>query len=275
MLPWPIADGIHADRIHLGTQERIAVESLDIVLPTNLPIPLYHGTSSLFLQGIIRSGLGGANPLADWKVLEFARLIYPLVEKHLSAQEDFMVKSQSFRFMVEQKSASSNFQHGETYLSPTLSTAVRYAANKRLGSELLTYTLDFLSELIRLKVPGLSDKLYQDYPQILEKLDISAAPLLIQAENVDPAALVAENGGDAALVLKHVLETVRSSPENYDLLLQQSNFRLRRPVPAAQLRIWLINVVRWDPFAPTYSLYSLSTREAAPGSLREAMPPDV
>jgi hypothetical protein len=154
------------------------------MLPT-LPIPLYHGTSTLFLRSIIKSGLGGADPIADWSVLEFARLIYPLVEQHLSAQADFMLKVQSFKFMVEQKSAGMNFQHGETYLSPSLSTAVRYAANKRLGSEFLTYTLDFLTELIRLKVAGVTDRLHQAYPQIFEKLDISPAPLLVQAENLD------------------------------------------------------------------------------------------
>lgn len=112
-----------------------------------LPIPLYHGTSSLFLGSIIRSGLGGLNPIAEWHLLEFARLIYPLVEKHVSTRDDFVVKAQTFRFMVEQKSAAMNFQHGDTYLSPSLSTAVRYAVNKRYGSELLTYTLDFLAEL--------------------------------------------------------------------------------------------------------------------------------
>lgn len=240
---------------------------IDPVL-TKLPIPLYHGTSTLFLQSIIRSGLGGANPIADWSVLEFARVIYPLVEKHLSAHEDFMLKAQTFKFMVEQKSAGMNFQHGETYLSPSLSTAVRYAANKRLGSEFLTYTLDFLSELIRLKVAGVSDKLYRAYPQIFEKLDISPAPLLIQAENVDPAALAAENGGDATLTLKHVLETVRSLPEECDFLLQQSNFRLCQPILVGQLKIWLVDIVRWDPFAPKYCLYSLSTADTDPGCTR-------
>jgi hypothetical protein len=82
--------------------------------------------------------LGGANPIAEWNVLEFARLIYPLVERHVSAREDFMVKAHSFKLMVEQKSAAMNFQQGDTYLSPSLSPAVRHAVDKRYGSELLT-----------------------------------------------------------------------------------------------------------------------------------------
>jgi hypothetical protein len=72
--------------------------------------------------------------------------------------------------------------------------------DKRYGSELLTYTLDFLAELIRLNVDGVSNKLYRAYPHIFKKLDISAAPLLIQVDNIDSTALAAENGGDAGPV---------------------------------------------------------------------------
>jgi len=60
-----------------------------------LPIPLYHGTSSLFLESIISLGLGGCNPIAEWKVLEFAQVIYPLVEEHLAQLNEFMVKAGS------------------------------------------------------------------------------------------------------------------------------------------------------------------------------------
>jgi hypothetical protein len=65
-------------------------------------------------------------------------------------------------------------------------------------------------------------------------------------------------------VLKRVLETVHRLPDASDVLLQQSNFRLCRPVPIEQLKIWLIDVVHWDRLVPKYSLYSLSTREVAP-----------
>jgi hypothetical protein len=47
----------------------------------------------------------GGYPIAQWKVLEFAQEIYPLVEKHLAMQDDFMAKAQTFKFMVEQKSS--------------------------------------------------------------------------------------------------------------------------------------------------------------------------
>jgi len=132
-----------------------------------LPIPLFHGTSSLFLDDIIRLGLGGLNPVIEWRILEFAQTIFPLVEQHLSQEERLIVKVGEFKLMVEQRSVAMNFQHGDTYLSPSSATAVRYAVNKRVSSELLSYTLDFLQELLRRKVSGLAKDLYRRYPRIL------------------------------------------------------------------------------------------------------------
>ena len=100
--------------------------------------PLYHGTSSLFLDSIIKVGVGGTNPIADWGVLEFAKELYPLVEQHLSHVDGHMAKCASFKLMVQQKSEALNFQHGDSYLSPAKSTAIRYAVNNRYGSEMLT-----------------------------------------------------------------------------------------------------------------------------------------
>ena len=78
------------------------------------PLPLFHGTSTLFLDSIVQSGLGGVNPVVEWRILEFAREIYPVVKQHLSHEDGFRVKAQSFSFMVEQRSAATNFQHGDT-----------------------------------------------------------------------------------------------------------------------------------------------------------------
>jgi len=225
--------------------------------PTRLPVPLYHGTSTLFVDGIINSGLGGCNPLVQWKVLEFAKRIHPLVVQQLSDEDDWMVKVQSFGWMVDQKSAAMNFQHGDTYLSPVRGTAIRYAANKRFGSELLTYTLDFLQELLRRKIPGVADDLYHEYPHIFGLLDISCAPLLVKVDEPSLDELLAENGGDAKPTLDYILATLRENSTSAETQLQQRNFRLRRAIPVARLMFWLVNVTRWNNFVPEYSLHLL------------------
>ena len=210
-----------------------------------------NGTSTLFLEGIIEAGLGGRNQLAEWKVLEFATVVYPLVREHLSTDPDWMVKAQSFGFMVEQRSGQMNFQHGDAYLSPS-AAAVRYAVNKRYGSELLSYTLDFLQEMLRRKIPSVADDLYHEYPQMFNLLDVSSAPLLIGVDGAAVDELVAEKGGDAAPVFNHVLATLRENRDGAEILLQQSNFRLRRAIPVSRLTFWLVNVTHWNPVFPQY-----------------------
>jgi len=223
-------------------------------------IPLYHGTSSLFLEDIIKYGLGGQNPVVSWHVLEFGKKIYPLVEKHLS-NSYLEARIGSFKLMVEQKSGIMNFQHGDTYVSPSKSTAIRYAVNKRYGSEILTYTLDFLDELIRQKIKGVTDDLYKHYPQLFNLLDISPAPLLFKIDNIDnrdQEDLVAEDGSNATQTLDYIHEVLKSSPNDADELLQQSNFRLCRPISVKDMKIWFIHVKEWRQMDSHYTIYPLS-----------------
>lgn len=233
-----------------------------------LPVLLYHGTSTIFLDGIINSGLGGRNQLAEWKVFELAKVLYPLVHEHLATEPDWMLKVQSFGYMAEQRSSAMNFQHGDTYLSPSALTAVRYAVDKRYGSELLSYTLDFLQELLRRKVPSVADELYRKHRDLFHLLDVSCAPLLIGVEGAHAAELASEDGGDPGRVLNHVLSTLKENGENAELL-QQSNFRLRGSIPIARLRVWLVNVTRWNPYIPEYSLHMLRI----PGTKEDAREP--
>ena len=215
-----------------------------------LPAPLYHGTSTLFLSGIADSGLGGNNPIAELKVLDFARALIPLVDEHLSKDEKWMIRAQSFRFMGQQLNASMNFQHGDTYLSISSETSIRYAVNKKYGSELLTYSIEFLQELLNRGIKGLADNMYYQFPQIFRFLDISCAPILIEAKRVPESALVAENGGDA----KHNIDIIRALLNGEKKMtsrqLSQLNFRLTTPIPLADLTFWLIDVHEWNSFKP-------------------------
>lgn len=171
-------------------------------------IPLYHGTSTLFLNSIIESGLGGRDLISGWKVLEFAKLRYPFAEEHLSRRDDFRVKCQSFKWIVEQKSAAMNFQHADTYLSPARSTAVRYAANHRYGSELLTYRLDLLQQLVCLGVDGVCNHLYRAYPrQVPIELARCPSPAIVRQTHARRSSRdhAAENAEQSPTGMLHVI----------------------------------------------------------------------
>ena len=48
-----------------------------------LTIPLFHGTTTIFLESIIENGLGGRNPIKDLNLFELANEVYTLSEKYL------------------------------------------------------------------------------------------------------------------------------------------------------------------------------------------------
>lgn len=223
---------------------------------------LYHGTSSLFLEGILKDGLGGANPISEWNVLALAREIYPLIQVHLQGVADVREdKIASFGRMCGQASEGWNFQHGDTYVSASRDTAACYAIRTKYGSELVTYTLYFLEMLLKYEVAGIADVLYRRYPHLFSMLDLSPATLLIEARGVRTSDLMSEHGGDPT----EIIDSVRAFAQHKhrDLLVQQHNFRLLRPVPASQLRVFFVSVTDRNMFSPKYRLYELNARGAS------------
>lgn len=231
---------------------------------TRVKVPLYHGTSTLFLEDIMTFGLGGKNPIADLGLINLVTDILPLIDRHLSDTKIFQSRARSFAIMAEQRSHSRgmNFQHGQTYLSPSRDTAVRYATNKRYGSELLTYTLDFLQALIDRDVPGVCDDLYRKYSGLFNLLDVSAAPILFRVDDVSIDALCDEYGNDPGANLSRIAEATSNHPEVFELLLQQTNFRLLKPVLPEKLNAWLVHVRNWNGGIPDYSLFEVRLCQA-------------
>lgn len=210
-----------------------------------LSVPLYHGTSTLFLSGILEHGLGGDSPIARWRVLEFAQGLWPLVETHLAEEEDWMLQAQSFGWMCEQRSSHFNFQHGHAYLSPAEQTAVRYAVDKRYGSELLSYTLEFLGELVRRKIIARASDLTAEYSELFNLLGYSFAPILIEVANVALQNLLDEGGNSPRRNLEQMTQTLATCDADLaQCVLQQTNFRLVKPAPLADLSFWLLDLGR-------------------------------
>jgi hypothetical protein len=227
-----------------------------------LTVPLYHGTSSLFLEGIRRLGLGAKNPLAELNLYAFSREVHALTEKHLSSTVEFKKRFGSFSRMVSQAFGSWNFQHGQTYLSPSIGQATIYAINNRYGSELLTYTLDFLQLLLQREIPGVRRELFQQYRPIFNLLDVSPAPILVSVSSITASMLQTEQGKDARERLVEVQQLANGDLENLEILGQQMNFRLTTPVRLEEMRASLINVTHYDSIIPKYVLYEINLNQA-------------
>ncbi len=223
-----------------------------------LPIELFHGTSTLFLDSIIEHGLGGYSPVKEWNLIELSREIYALSETYLSETRLFLKSSYSFKSMTEQVNQGSlNWQHGNTYLSASEFTAARYAVSKQFGSELLTYIIDFLQELKRAGIANELNNLYKRYRQVFNLLDAHPSPLLIGIKGLYVADLSDEQGGDCAANIEEIAEAMDVEEPMRDVYLQQCNFRLHRTVDRSRLTFWLINVQDSVSLSPKYNLYKI------------------
>jgi hypothetical protein len=218
-----------------------------------LSYPLYHGTSSLFLDSILTNGLAGINPVIDWKVIDLAAEVLRIYKDNLSSNEDFLYL---FEKMVRQEGGRFNMQHGDTYLSASIYTAAKYAANSRFGSELLTQTMLYLEKLISKEVPGL-DELSPQFDQLTSLISTNPSPILIEVSDISSVDLIAEDGGDPTENLELVEKALNQRDPLAQIHIQQCNFRLREKIPVERLKFYMVT----EPEQPEYKLYKLNSLE--------------
>ena len=164
--------------------------------------------------------------------------------------------------MIAQTAGRMNFQHGETYLSPSIQTAVRYATSKRYGSELLTYALEFLQLLLFKDLGRVQGDLYRKYPEIFTLVEVSPAPLVFEVIGLTAADLLAEDGGTPDRNLQYLIETIEENITHVDVLLQQVNFRLRLPAGNLRLRCWFVCITEAQFPTQKYELCPMETERA-------------
>jgi hypothetical protein len=207
-----------------------------------LEFPLYHGTSTIFLESIKKYGLGGWDPIKEWRVLECARLLLPIAEAHAEHSEVITNHIDTARKMVSQVNDGMNFQHGQVYLSPAELTAVRYATSKKKGSELISRVVLFIEELTRLKVKAVTHDIYNEFPRLVELQDIDSAPILIEVNQVKKDSLLSEKGASPDESIKFIRSAITKFNSRWPMVCQQHNFRLLTPVPANELSVSLISL---------------------------------
>lgn len=235
---------------------------MEILNGDKLRVDLYHGTSTLFLDSIIKNGLGGVNPVNEWNLVSLCIEVCELSEKHLKDTPLYLKSYISLKKMAEQSNAGSlNFQHGDTYLTPAQQTAINYAINKRYGSEMLTYTIDFLTELINRDIKYVIQELSKKYKQVFGLVKTNPSPILIKVKNVNISSLRNEHGNDPSDNLNFLNDAFVNFNDSFELMGQQTNFRLTTSVNTSALELHLINVQRLGFGNPQYNLYRIEIPE--------------
>lgn len=225
-----------------------------------LTAPLYHGTSSIFLDSIRRHGLGGHDPVAEWNAVSCLDALRNLACSHLARSDWWLVASVSIEQMCLQSVTSGgfNFRHGTTYLSPSELTAVRYALTNRYGSELLSTC----AELYQRLEPAALNPLQQavdPYPWLPKLLQgPPPTPILVRAERV-PLALIRPEGNRS---MAETLSFIEKCRELGEACLQQFNFQLREPLTRG-LTFFKISRTGGHAAIPEYDLEEISSDDAA------------
>ncbi|WP_227936027.1 hypothetical protein [Alkalihalobacillus deserti] len=185
-----------------------------------LMIPLFHGTSTLFLDEILSKGLGGVNPIIKYNIMA-------TLEKLVQKGYEYLPKSEQRYLAISNmklKQTVGNFRYNGVYLSPSKITAVKYSRN-RYGSELITHTVDLYLFLKECSVPVEMDNDFLNHI-----INSSYQPVVIMASGIPRSLLKSENNNISIDVNFKKLQSLLDEPtKDFQYFSQQTNFELLSP----------------------------------------------
>jgi len=199
---------------------------------TKCPLPLYHGTSTLFVDSIKEFGLGGKNIIQEGKVLEFAREIFPLVKDNLPEYDGSGHTISTFKDMVDQHPL---FQHGQVYLSLSYDYCTRFTQKRKFGSELISHALYYYEKLLAEKI--VSPDILNNYPYLKKVRNLDSKPVVVKVKDVDWDNLLMENGNALSTEdIENILSfSNMEESKNKEALQRIFKFRLIKPIPSDEI----------------------------------------
>lgn len=193
-----------------------------------LDFPLYHGTSTLFLESIKKYGLGGKNPINQLGVLKTLERAMELADFQLRNDEVFQINKWVFTKHLNQCSDRENWQHGQLYASASEFKATQYATSNAYGSELISDTINLYR-----RIPDKSSLSLDENP-ILRLSSERYNPLVYRIDNYPIRALGSEKANRN--ILDDITLLRNANDVGFMVLSQGLNFRLFEPVAYKELK---------------------------------------
>lgn len=195
-----------------------------------LTIPLYHGTSSIFMESIISNGLGAPGYNTHYSIDLFKKICDAHNNSHWQSIW-WRNNSYTWESMLEQKvSKSVNFRYGGTYLSPSQENAAGYAKNNPYGSELLSSIIEALHELESFD----HDQALHLVPKehwIRNIMTHKHQPILLTINNMKVSDLSTEKAQSTLELIEHMEDMLIKCPNMpTDLIWSQNNFHCEKPI---------------------------------------------
>ena len=199
-------------------------------------LTLFHTTTDFYLPLISKSGLGGINPNKEFGIYDYLISITPLCDKYLLNDKRYLNIQFSNNRMVKQTlHGNMSFRHDKICLATNASTAIRYCANKYV-SELLTRVIllsDLLTEAGYEKEIDKS-KLKIDLTYVKR---LAHRKIILMIEDINIEEIETESGENAKDKLYEFEIIKKADPELYEILKQQLNFRLLKPISIDRIKV--------------------------------------
>ena len=212
--------------------------------------PLYHGTSSHYLS-MFRPGSFPSKWPHQQDAINLIRQAWAEL-RNLGQEPDWFIDN-----MLNQVSGSSNWQHGQLYLTPSVRTAVVYARDgARKGGELLRSCAEALATLAQLDDVK-AEQLLRDAGSVESILRSDGwPPLLVQFDHVRVGDLLPENlDSDVEDLLAWI---VSQEGVMRDMAERQSNFRFVEGCGRID-RVFVVKIEDDGNHMPQYSLKEIHT----------------
>lgn len=163
----------------------------------SVPFPLYHGTSTWYLPGILKHGLGSVDVHEQLQTRRFLKEAWELRLKFADgneSREQLSLDSSIISAMTEERVTGGgfNFRYGQVYVTGDQRKAVGYASN-RYGSELLTEATRIIEQIRKISEAS-ADRLLSLYPAISDCLKFAHEAVVIKFDRVPRKFVMTETG---------------------------------------------------------------------------------
>jgi hypothetical protein len=127
-----------------------------------------------------------------------------------------------------------NFRHGATYLSPSKTTAIRYAQSTPEGSEIISETKMLFILVEEHKSQSLTN-LKRRYSNLVKRFDEVGYPIVVKVSHLPIDYLRSERGEEALKNITTLEQWVGSHQEDWalDAIGQQINFEAISKIPTS------------------------------------------
>lgn len=196
-------------------------------------IPLYHGTSSLFLDSISQYGLGAVNVVEKHNVVPFLREAYDLADEVLEGDEYWESEGSLIHQMALQSNENFNFQHGHAYLTAFYTNASSYVKRNRLGSEIISQAEKLYSKLY----PRFAECPGVESDSLISLFGKEANPVVLEIRDVSVGEVEGERGDDPDIVIQKLDALHEAGFDFAEMEIGSLGLRLVRPVSSDRIEV--------------------------------------